>query len=71
LGIRVPLDIAVAGFDDTALASAIEPRLTTVRIPQREIGVIGAEMILAMIRGEGEAKKHYDVGFEIVARASA
>ena len=71
LGIRVPHDIAVAGFDDTALAAVIEPPLTTVRIPQREIGVIGAEMILASIRGEGGSKKHYDLGFEIIVRASA
>jgi LacI family transcriptional regulator len=37
-GIRVPADIAVTGFDDTVLAIASEPQLTTVRQPLEELG---------------------------------
>lgn len=37
-GVRVPGDVAVTGFDDTVLAEASEPRLTTVRQPLDELG---------------------------------
>ena len=33
LGLRVPEDVSVTGFDDLALATAVEPELTTVRLP--------------------------------------
>ena len=38
LGVRVPDDISVVGFNDFAAASQVVPRLTTVRTPQVEIG---------------------------------
>jgi LacI family transcriptional regulator, galactose operon repressor len=37
-GVRVPDDVAITGFDDTVLAEACDPRLTTVRQPLRELG---------------------------------
>jgi LacI family gluconate utilization system Gnt-I transcriptional repressor len=71
LGIRVPDDIAVAGFDDAPLAEAIEPQLSTVHVPQREIGRVTASLILRRLAGEKNVPKLYDVGFRIIARASA
>jgi LacI family gluconate utilization system Gnt-I transcriptional repressor len=71
IGIRVPFDIAVAGFDDTPLAHAIEPRLTTVYIPQRQIGMVAAETILSKIKGTARGAVHHDLGFEIIVRSSA
>jgi LacI family gluconate utilization system Gnt-I transcriptional repressor len=71
IGIRVPFDIAVAGFDDTPLAGAIEPRLTTVHVPQREIGTVAAETMLSKIKGIAPTAGHHDLGFEIIVRNSA
>jgi LacI family transcriptional regulator, gluconate utilization system Gnt-I transcriptional repressor len=71
LGIRVPDDIAVAGFDDAPLAEAIGPQLSTVHVPQREIGRVTASLILRRLAGEKNVPKLYDVGFRIIARASA
>ena len=50
LGLRVPEDVAVIGFDDTDLAGPLG--LTTVRQPLREMGQRGAELLLAEIAGE-------------------
>ena len=50
LGIRVPEDIAVVGFDDTALASSLVPPLTTVRAPICEAGAEGIRRLLELIR---------------------
>jgi LacI family transcriptional regulator len=38
LGIDVPGDISVAGFDDVPVASITSPSLSTVRLPLREMG---------------------------------
>jgi LacI family transcriptional regulator len=46
-GLRVPDDIAVVGFDDFDLMSALSPRLTAVRQPTRELGRKAAELLFA------------------------
>ena len=70
-GIRVPDDIAIAGFDDIDLAAQVMPALTTVRIPRYEIGAEAARLLLARIAGEAEAPARVDLGYGIVVRQSA
>jgi DNA-binding LacI/PurR family transcriptional regulator len=71
LRICIPDDIAVVGFDDAPLAETISPALSTVHIPQREIGRVTASLILRRLAGEKNVPKLHDVGFWIVPRASA
>ena len=70
LGIKIPYDIAVAGFDDAPLSNAVEPRLTTVHVPQREIGRATAQILLRRLAGEKNVPTQRDVGFKIIERAS-
>ncbi|GAU66217.1 putative LacI family transcriptional regulator [Streptomyces sp. NBRC 110611] len=51
LGLRVPDDISVTGFDDLALARAVEPELTTVRLPAEEFGAAGLRALIAALDG--------------------
>jgi PAS domain S-box-containing protein len=51
-GIRVPEDIALAGFDDTREAAASRPSLTTVRQPIHQLGRAGIEVLLNLLAGE-------------------
>lgn len=51
-GIKVPYDVAVAGFDDIVSAGAITPSLTTVRQPMFELGKRALEMLSNMLAGE-------------------
>lgn len=51
-GRRVPDDVAVVGFDDSALARWSEPPLTSVAQPVEEMGRQMARLLLARIGGE-------------------
>ncbi len=52
LGIDIPNQVSVTGFDDIALASAVSPALTTVRVPQLEMGKAAAALLLKLLAGE-------------------
>jgi len=46
LGVEIPRDISITGFDDIALASAVTPALTTVNVPQEAMGRAAARLLL-------------------------
>jgi len=46
LGMQVPGDISVTGFDDISLATAVDPKLTTVRVPQQQMGSSAAKLLI-------------------------
>jgi LacI family transcriptional regulator len=46
LGLRIPGDLSVVGFDDSPLASRLWPSLSTVRLPIRDMGLRAAAMLL-------------------------
>jgi LacI family transcriptional regulator len=52
LGIRVPHDVSVAGFDDISVASMTPPRLSTVRLPLREMGRRGFACAARLLAGD-------------------
>ncbi|GGQ68053.1 LacI family transcriptional regulator [Streptomyces althioticus] len=52
LGLRVPADLSVTGMDDLALATAIDPELTTVRLDAELFGERGMQALLAVLNGE-------------------
>ena len=52
LGVRVPDDVSVVGFDDLDFALRLDPPLTTVAVPSEEMGRLSAEAILnALLHG--------------------
>lgn len=46
MGMRVPHEISITGFDDIELASIIDPPLTTVHVPHKTMGRKSAEILL-------------------------
>ncbi len=74
LGLDVPGDLTVAGFDDTALATTIWPELTTVRQP---IAGMAREAVQSLVRrvralreGEEAEPEQVRMDFELVRRQS-
>jgi DNA-binding LacI/PurR family transcriptional regulator len=51
LGLTVPDDVSITGFDDVLLATALEPELTTVRLPAAELGAAGMAELLELLGG--------------------
>jgi len=52
LGIDIPQDVSITGFDDIALASAVTPALTTVSVPQEAMGRSAARLLLQSLETE-------------------
>jgi LacI family transcriptional regulator len=70
LGLRVPGDIAVTGWDDIMAARYTRPALTTVRQPMRELGGRAARALDERISGDRAAPRHDVLPPALVIRAS-
>ncbi|SOR83001.1 HTH-type transcriptional repressor CytR [Streptomyces chartreusis NRRL 3882] len=68
LGLRVPDDLSVTGLDDLALATAIDPELTTVRLDAELFGERGMRALLAVL--EGREPEGGDIPVSLVVRGS-
>jgi LacI family gluconate utilization system Gnt-I transcriptional repressor len=71
MGIAVPGQIAIVGFNDLAGAADCVPRLTTIRTPRTEMGRTAARLLLSVIDNEPIDTPAIDLGFELVVRESA
>uniref|UniRef100_A0AAU2VZR4 LacI family transcriptional regulator n=1 Tax=Streptomyces sp. NBC_00008 TaxID=2903610 RepID=A0AAU2VZR4_9ACTN len=69
LGLRVPDDLSVTGFDDLALATAVEPELTTVRLPAEQVGERGMSALLAVL--DGRTAETSSLPVHLVVRGSS
>ena len=72
MGVRIPEDVAIAGFDDIFISRFLKPRLTTVHVPIVELGQKAMKYLLKMIEQEIDPKKPYreDIETEIVIGGS-
>jgi LacI family gluconate utilization system Gnt-I transcriptional repressor len=70
-GIRVPQDIAIAGFGDLSLSEMLPVPLTTVKVDAVGIGRRTGALIIDRLDGKMEEEPLVDVGFELMVRDSA
>lgn len=70
LGLEVPADVSVVGFDDVPDASRAEPALTTVAQPMQRLGGAAATLILRLMRGETPEATHVRLPTRLVPRAT-
>lgn len=71
LGVKVPEQLSVVGFNDLAGSDQMLPPLTTVHTPRFEVGEAGAKMLLTLMRGETPPASCVRLGYQVVVRASA
>jgi LacI family transcriptional regulator len=69
IGMNVPRDVSITGYDDIDLSTVTDPPLTTVHVPHRRMGQAAARLLLDRMSGTVEG---YRVAFEteIVERGS-
>jgi LacI family transcriptional regulator len=70
-GLRVPDDMALAGFDDIDESAHMVPPLTTVRLPMREIGAVAVQRLAELIEGSHNAPSKVILYTELVVRESS
>jgi DNA-binding LacI/PurR family transcriptional regulator len=70
LGLRVPDDVSVVGFDDLPAVRWMNPPLTTVRQPLTEMASAATEMLLKLARGEFPTRHRVELGTELIIRES-
>ncbi len=68
LGLQVPKDVAVAGFDDIPECIISTPRLTTIHQPAREKGIEAARMVMHML--DGANGSHIRLPYRLIERES-
>ncbi len=69
-GLRVPEDISVAGFDDTNVAGATRPKLTTVHQPLHEMGRIAVSLLYRTLQQQPLDATHVELSTRLIVRQS-
>ena len=70
VGLSVPRDVSVIGFDDIKVAAFNNPRLTTIRQPLSNMGRIAAQCVLSQLNGSEPFRKVIMVEPELAVRES-
>ncbi|MCB0164615.1 MAG: LacI family DNA-binding transcriptional regulator [Anaerolineae bacterium] len=70
VGLSVPEDIAIIGFDDLPFAATADPPLTTVRQPIRRLGAQAVEMLINLLQNGLAPPQHFTAPTELIIRQS-
>lgn len=69
-GYRIPEDIGIVGFDNTAMCALLDPPMTTVHVPKQAMGQLAVEQLLRLIGKRSAAPVKIEVGTTLVKRGS-
>lgn len=70
-GKQVPQDLSIAGFDDSVMATAMEPPLTTIRQRVFDMADIATERLIEHLRHrDRDALKDVEIDYELIVRGS-
>jgi DNA-binding LacI/PurR family transcriptional regulator len=70
LGVRIPEDLSVVGFDDLPMAEWMIPKLTTIRQPLKAMGAAAASAVVALSAGKRLSQQRIELATELVVRGS-
>ncbi|MBC8061832.1 MAG: substrate-binding domain-containing protein, partial [Clostridiaceae bacterium] len=71
LGLRVPEDISIVGFDDIEVARYLKPALTTVRMALLEMASIAINTLITSIENDSNFSANYIVPVDLIERESS
>lgn len=70
-GLRVPVDISIVGYDNTALAEMHHMSLSTINQPREDLGRLALELLLQRIDDRRTAAVHHVVAPMLVERSTS
>ena len=70
MGLRVPADVSISGFEDLAIASHVRPALTTIRWSQNDLGRLAGEAIVAQLSARHAPLSHVEIPVELIVRST-
>ena len=70
VGIKIPGDIAVIGFDDIDMSSLVDPQLSTIRVFKEKMGTLALQRLVEMIKSKTETVATIHVPVELIIRES-
>ncbi len=70
VGLSVPQDLGIIGFDNLDISEHLDPPLTTVAQPFLKIGQTAAEMLIERIEGDSQMLRQITIAPELIVRAS-
>jgi len=70
VGLRVPEDLSIVGFDDIQLAPHVNPPLTTMRQDKLGLGFAAGDALVARVAGDGDRPPLRTLDVELVVRGS-
>ena len=69
-GLDIPGDLAIAGYTDSPVAALLEPPLTMVAVPAREVGLLAMRTLHELIQGSTARPRRTVLDVELVVRGS-
>jgi len=70
MGLRIPEDVAIVGYNDIPLATRIVPALTTVHVPIHDFGAVAARLLLEQIETGAPSRQRVVFNPQLVVRGS-
>jgi LacI family repressor for deo operon, udp, cdd, tsx, nupC, and nupG len=70
MGLRVPEDISIMGFDNIAISAFTDPPLTTIKQPKKKMGATAMQLLIDLVRHKRVEKKKILMPTEVVVRQS-
>jgi LacI family transcriptional regulator len=70
LGLRIPQDVAVVGYDDREIARHMHPPLSTVVLPHYAMGISAAELLIELVEHSTIRPRHLKANCPVVSRES-
>jgi len=71
MGLRIPQDIALVGYDDIPVAGIMNPALTTIRQPLDEMGKRAFDLVIGSLEGKIKGSQEILLAPELIIRESA
>ena len=71
LGLAIPADLSITGFNDMPFVDRIAPPLTTIRVQHYEMGAQAAQLLLRQLERPDSPRTTVSLGVTLISRGSA